>query len=175
MPTNLRNLTVRAYPSRGWDNRVRGTGLRKTAFFTCNTTYGDYGYIHMLTNISRRNEAIYTIEAVGYNYGNAQDVFCFWGFKPNEIESNQLRVGTRGSGITPDGAYNGGVYISSNEYGGTSRVVLTAYSNTYFYIGFALNVYANTVDEPEPDNEDQIIPDVQITAAEIITTSGLYY
>jgi hypothetical protein len=126
----------------------------------------------MLTNIPYNNTAFYMIEAVGYNYGLALDIYCTWGFRPSVINSNiKYASESRTNGLLPGSTTLQGIYNSSS---GTGYVVVYAYADSFYYIGFALNVFAAT-NEASIDDERAQIPDVQITASSLNQTSGAYY
>lgn len=172
MPVKFQNtMAVRGTATRDWTN-FRGTGLRKTAFFKYNSTYGGSAYIHMKTNIPYTHRAWYMIEALGYNYGLAKDVCCFWGFRPNLISSNvKAANSSRTDGLLPANTNLNGIYYSGDSY-----VVIYAYSSSFYYIGFALNLFAATDSEQSVADPDKYyIPDVQITASSLNQTAGAYY
>ena len=172
MPVKFQdNMTVRGTATRDWTN-FRGTGLRKTAFFKYNSTYNGSAYIHMKTNIPFDKRVWYMIEAVGYNYGLGKDLYCFWGFRPGLISSNvKAANSSRTDGLLPANTNLNGIYISSDNY-----VVIYAYSASFYYIGFALNLYAATDSEQSVIDPDKYyIPDVQITASSLNQNAGANY
>lgn len=163
MPTKLRNLTVKGQQTQAWEERVRGYGLRKSSIFTCNTTYNDYGYIQMLTNIPVRQEdtKYYILEAVGYNYGLASDIFCWWGFE-NSLEYNKAVSYAEGGLVVDSRLAFGCIYESDQQYDDDYRVVIVAFADSCYYMGFALNAYVIS-----NSNSFESIEDVQVTAAVI--------
>ena len=125
MPTRVQNLNVRSSGTREGQN---GYGFRKTGFFTYNSTSSTSGYIHMLTNIPESTFALYMIEAVGYNYGLAQDIYCTWGFRPTGIKDNiKYASESRTNGLLPGSTTLQGIYISSSE-----NVVVYAYAASFY-------------------------------------------
>lgn len=170
MPAKFQdNIAVRAYPSRDYEF-YKGAGFRKSAFFKYNSTYDDSGYIHMKTNITANNRAWYMIEAVGYNYGLNSDVYCMWSFRPDIGAKTSTTIRTEG--LNPTNTTQNGVYSTEDNY-----MVIYAYADSFYYIGFALNVFTGTNPESDPnDPEDRyFIPDVQIIASSLNQVSGIYY
>jgi hypothetical protein len=173
MPVKFQdNIAVAGFPSRDWEN-FRGAGLRKTAFYKFNTTSSTGGYIHMKTNIPVDKRAWYMIEATGYNYGLSKDIYCFWGFRPNLIPSQvKAANSSRTEGLVPQNTQENGIYISEDDF-----VVIYAYASSYYYIGFALNLYAatSTTFDPGDPGDPYYIPDVQVVAASLNQSGGRYY
>ena len=172
MPVKFQdNMAVRGTATRDWTN-FRGTGLRKTTFFKYNSTYGSSAYIHMKTNIPSNHRAWYMIEALGYNYGLGKDLYSFWGFRPNLISSNVKGANSsRTDALLPQSTNLNGIYYSSDSY-----VVIYAYSSSFYYIGFALNLYAATdPEQSESDPSRYYIPDVQIIASSLNQNAGAFY
>lgn len=131
--------------------------LQQRSIYNFNTTGGSPSYIHFKTNIWYDEDAMYMIEAVGYNYGAASPIRCAWGFYMYGGSLYQSGVANIYGGMNADG-----MYVSSDN-----RICIRAYAGGHYYSGFTLNAYACRLDTTHHQ--------VQILAASQNSTSGNYY
>lgn len=112
-------------------------------------------YVHLKTNIPLSQYTMATIEAVGYNYGNAAPVRCGWGFYTYGSYIYSTYVQNAYNGLTAHG-----VYASTDNY-----VVLRGYASYMYFLNFTLNQYTT------PPSQGAGF-DVQILAEAYNTNSG---
>jgi hypothetical protein len=148
----MANLTapINIYKNSSWY-------LQQRNIYWFNTTSGSPLYIHFKTNLYNNIDTLYMIEAVGYNYGNANPVRCAWGFQWSYGVVRNVGLQKEYNGLDPHG-----VYASSDGY-----LCFRGYSNTHYYNGFILNAYATRTDQTHYQ--------VSITAVNQNSTSGNYY
>jgi len=131
--------------------------LQQRNFYNFFTGSGSPSYIHMKLNLGPGIDTMYMIEAIGYNYGNANPVRCAWGFQWSYGVVRNVGLQKEYNGLDPNG-----VYASSDGY-----LCFSATSNTHYYNGFILNAYATRTDQTHYQ--------VSITAVNQNSTSGNYY
>jgi hypothetical protein len=141
---------VSIYPNSSWH-------LQQRNFYWFNTGSGSPLYIHFKTNLGGGIDTMYMIEAIGYNYGNANPVRCGWGFQWSYGVVRNVGLQKEYNGLDPNA-----VYASSDGY-----LCFSAVSNTHYYNGFILNAYATRTDQTHYA--------VSITAVNQNSTSGNYY
>jgi hypothetical protein len=96
-----------------------------------NTTDTSSTKIHIKTSVPRANPGfMVTVEAVGYNYSNAQAIRCAWSFYQWQSTLYSVGLEVIYPGMTPEA-----VYFSSDNF-----VCLRGAWNSYFS-GFQLNAY----------------------------------
>jgi len=157
----ITNMATLAVPTRiGALNNTGSSGsnpyTQQLEIYAFKTTDSTPLYMHFKTNISSTANKIITLEAVGYNYGQALPIRCSWSFyTAGGTLYDRGRV-NKASGLSADG-----MYLSSDGY-----VVIRAYSGSHYFTGWTFNAYINAW---------YYTDNIQITAAIQTSTSGNYY
>lgn len=96
--------------------------------------YGGGGYLHLKTNIPKNSNRMFMIEAVGYNYGQGQNIRCAHCGYP--YSGSGTIISSQSSTLYP-GMTADGLYYSSDDY-----VVLRYNTSSTYYWGCTWNAYS---------------------------------
>lgn len=98
-------------------------------------------YVHIKTNLGG-DDSMWTVDAVGYNYGQGYSIRCTWSWYSYGYDIYQVALSGPYGGLDPQA-----IYAASDGY-----TVLVGAASMY-YIGFTLNAYnmrQNASGQPNP-------------------------
>lgn len=91
-------------------------------------------YFHVKTSLQRYSNAMFMIEAEGYNYGRQQPIKCSWCGYLYDLQASPL-IST-GASSPYDGMTAHGLYLSSDNY-----LVLRGFASEFYFAGFNLSAF----------------------------------